>query len=99
MAEALILYCTNCQGHTPHAHIVDTFATRCTVCGNIRSQLERADTESHNYTAPDGEPGVLVENTADRAVFYIERGQYAGYYYYDKRTGFGAIQEAPPPSI
>jgi hypothetical protein len=86
------LFCPDCGKHTPHQHQVDSFATFCTICGHKSSQLERAETEANTYTAPDGEPGVLVRNDNRVAIFYIEKGQYAGYYVYDKATGYGAIQ-------
>lgn len=90
------MYCQHCGRLTPHQHQVDSFATFCTLCGTRRSQLERADTEANVYTAPDGEPGTLVDNTPEKAVFYVAQGEYAGYYVYDKRTGFGAVQNINP---
>lgn len=86
------LFCSKCGGHTPHTHLVNSYATMCQNCGNVTSQLERVHMESQQYTAPDGEPGVVVENNDRTVVFYIEKGEYAGYYVYDKATGFGAIQ-------
>lgn len=98
MAEtylSMASYCLNCEKHTEHAPMVNTYATICTICGTMQSGIDRAKTESQTYTTPDGIEGQLVENTPDKAVFYVGEGQYKGYYHYDKRTQLGAIQYLP----
>lgn len=88
-------YCPNCEKHTDHAPMVNSHATICVDCGTMQAQTERLQTESQTYTTPDGIEGQLVENTPDKAVFYVREGQYKGYYHYDKRTQLGAIQYLP----
>lgn len=75
--------------------MVNTYATICTICGYKQSKIERLQTESQTYTTPDGIEGQLVEDTPDKAVFYVSEGQYRGYYVYDKDTGMGAVQYLP----
>lgn len=89
-------YCTHCAKHTEHVHLVNTYGTQCIECTVTLSQLERLELEAHTYTTPDGEVGVVVDNTPEKVVFYVDKGQYAGYYVYDKQTGFGAIQSHVP---
>jgi hypothetical protein len=50
-------------------------------------------TESNTFLTPEGSEAVLVENTPDRAIFSIEEGEEAGYYVYDKKSGFGGVQK------
>lgn len=85
-------YCLTCQKHTEHTYLVERYGTQCTLCRGVASQLDKLELESHSYTTPDGEQGIVVDNTPQKVVFYVEKGLYAGYYVYDKATGFGAIQ-------
>lgn len=86
-------YCINCTTHTEHLHMVDRYATQCTRCNLITSQMQRMDTESNVLLTPDGDKAVVVRNDKDNTTFFIEDGKDAGYYFYDKNTGFGAVQK------
>lgn len=80
------LYCHVCKKHTPHQHLVATYATRCTICHTQTSQLERSHVENLHYQAPDGTDAIVVENTPEAVTFYIPTGEHKGYYYYNKHT-------------
>ena len=90
--KELQLYCPSCSKITPHSYLLNVLATKCDTCSYETSQIERMQLEGNTYTAPDGQEGMLVENTPTKAVFAISKGKYAGVYVYDKTTGFGAIQ-------
>lgn len=62
-------------------------------CGNKGIALDRVETESNKFYTPQGSEATLVSNTPDRVVFSIEQGTEAGYYSYDKQSGFGGVQK------
>lgn len=92
-------YCPNCRKHTEHNDLPTSYVSLCTICGYKQSKVERLQTESQTYTTPDGIEGQLVENTEHKAVFYVGKGEYKGYYHYDKRTQMGAVQYLPEEGI
>jgi hypothetical protein len=87
------LYCHTCQKHRLHNVLVDKYGHECVVCHTVSDQLGRMQTESNTFLTPEGSEAVLVENTPDRAVFSIDEGKEAGYYVYDKKSGFGGVQK------
>jgi hypothetical protein len=87
------LFCVSCNKHTPHIHAVDQYITTCTKCGHITSQLDRSDMQSNVFITPAGSQAVVVKNDKDTVVFSVEEGKEAGYYVYDKNSGFGGIQK------
>lgn len=90
--QPTLLYCSQCQRHTPHENIVQAYATACTVCGHWTNQLMRLQSEeATKLTAPDGTAAIVVENTPDNVTFYIPTGEYQGYYHHDKHTGENRI--------
>jgi ribosomal protein L33 len=80
------LYCPVCQKHTQHVPHVAMYASACTACHTYTSQLARNQAEAYTYEAPDGTMAQVVENNPDNVTFYIESGEYKGYYHYDKHT-------------
>ena len=46
----------------------------------------RVQTESYNYTAPDGTTATVVANLPGQVTYYVPTGQYQGYYHYDKHS-------------
>lgn len=86
-------YCQHCEKHTKHIPVVDSYAYQCLKCLNLTSGLDQADTESNKFYTPQGSEGMLVRNDKDKVIFSIEEGTEAGYYVYDKRSGFGGVQK------
>lgn len=72
---------------------MDQFANRCVVCGNVAARLDQLETESNKFYTPDGSEATLVENTKDKVVFSVTDGPEAGYYVYDRKSGFGGVQK------
>lgn len=54
--------------------------------------MERIQAEANVFQTPDGQEAIVVQNDARKVVFAVEEGEHRGYYVYDKRTGFGAVQ-------
>lgn len=85
-------YCNHCEKHTKHVPVVDAYAYQCQTCLNFSSGLDRADTESNKFYTPEGSEATLVRND-DKVIFSIDKGTEAGYYVYDKKSGFGGVQK------
>ena len=83
----ILLYCPQCQRHTPHERLVDIYATRCDVCNCQTNQLMRLLDEQYIFTAPDGTKAIVVENKPDSVTFYVADGEHQGYYHHNKLTG------------
>lgn len=86
-------YCIFCLKHTKHINVVNRYATRCTKCNTITDSMGRVETESNVLLTPNGDRAVVVRNDKDNVTFFVEEGRDAGYYFYDKRSGFGAVQK------
>lgn len=87
------LFCPSCAKHTYHVALVDAYAHKCMICGNLNERIKQIETESNVFITPNGDTATVVRNDADQAIFSVEQGSDAGYYFYDKRTGFGGIQK------
>lgn len=90
--KAVSIYCQDCGKHTPHMPIVDMYANECMVCNRRDIALDRVNTEANKFYTPRGSEATLVSNTPETVVYSIDRGDEAGYYIYDKKSGFGAVQ-------
>lgn len=73
--------------------IVDSFANQCSICGTKAPQLDRLDMEANKFITPSGSEATLVRNDDAAVVFSIDKGDEAGYYVYDKHSGFGGVQK------
>lgn len=87
------IFCQTCMKHSRHVSVVDQYANECTVCHNKSIAIDRVQTESNKFYTPQGSEATLVSNTPDTVVFSIDKGEEAGYYLYDKQSGFGGIQK------
>lgn len=86
------MYCRVCEHNTPHVEVATMLATRCILCNSYTGNIERLTAAGDDFIAPDGSVAKVVENTPQKAVFYVKDGQYAGYYRYDKQTGRKSIE-------
>lgn len=87
------VYCPKCERHTNHIPLVNSYVSQCERCLSLVSGLEQADTESNKFLTPEGSEATLVRNDKDKVVFIIEQGSEAGYYVYDRLSGFGGVQK------
>lgn len=87
------IFCQQCMKHTKHIPLVDQYANECTVCHSKSISLGRVEVEANKFYTPQGSEATLVKNTDKEAIFSIDKGEEAGYYYYDKHSGFGGIQK------
>jgi len=89
--QPTLLYCPNCQRHTPHENLVAMYATLCTVCNSHTSSLMRNQAEQYSFESPDGVKAIVVENNLDSVTFYVPHGDHQGYYHHNKHTGENRI--------
>lgn len=87
------LFCQHCMEYTEQVPLVNQYANECMKCGYRGMALGRIETESNKFYTPQGSEATLVSNTPDTVVFSIDKGEEAGYYLYDKQSGFGGIQK------
>lgn len=88
-----LLYCPQCERHTPHRNLPQMYATQCDNCHAITSTLMRlqAQEAGQNLQAPDGTQAIVVENNTKEVVFYVPTGPHQGYYHHNKQTGENSI--------
>jgi hypothetical protein len=86
------IFCPVCSKHTEQQPVYNQLATECPICHSLVANMQRAETEANKFMTPAGSEATVVRND-DQIVFSIEQGTEAGYYVYDKKSGFGGVQK------